>query len=764
MYESKWGFLDEAGRRYVITTPETPRMWENYLYSMDGKFHVIISQRAKGETFYDCFVVNTVSYSRNYCIFDKDNKNCWSLNAGDAPIKAESYQCTHSPGRTVFFAEHTGLKTKVSVVVDTESYREVNRVKITNNSNKTRKLSLIGYQEISLKGIDNKLECQWSRFVADANAIVCQRRHYRTPEYQYAVFYHCDSLVNSFCGSKADFLGGDVEFYESQVFKTGVLSNTDAYGTELITALQKNIELDPGQSMEINFTLSLAQNIDDAQQDALAFNKLGDGAYQIFGRVEQFYDQMLGSFPLELPDRTLNIMLNTWSKCQLHRQAISARSTPWFNWRNHLQDSWAYLMFDPTWEKYWIEQTCRATLEDGFMPRCSARIKELEFPDQTHADIATWAALCVERYIAETGDLEFLNKQIEYAENSKQATIVDCILGGLNWLIDHPGPNGMVLMRDGDWSDPLEEVGKRDIGESPWTSMALVNAVRHFNIVLNALGRQSDAEKLKASAQNIKDAVNKYAWDGNWYIRAITDDGERLCTKKDKDGRVSLLLQAWAIISGVADEDRVKKLVKAVDENNKNDHVGPILYAPPFMTPRPWIGRETAKPPGTCVNGSCYNHVAMMWAKAEMIIGRPEAAVDIIKKILPLQELDNTDKSKAIPLWMPNYWHGPHSKTPGLGSDVMTSASPPWMYLVVYDDLLGIKATVDGLLVSPCLPKYWDKIKVQRKWRGSTYNFEYKRKGDGNVISVRMDGKAVTRGLIKPDQSPQEHIVRVTMS
>ncbi len=758
MFSGKYGYFSDSGREYVVKDRFTPRPWENYLYTLDGKFHSIITQRGGGSSFFDCPEVNNVSNGRNYCLFDYETGQTWSLNGGDGTVISDEYKCIHTPGSTEFIAKHGGIESNVKCALALDKYIEANRVSLKNTADKKRKISLICYHLINLKGIDNRLECQRMEFLGDA--LVCERRHYRTPKYNYAAFYKGDMAAASYCGSTQDFIGGDRSPAESTAFMTGKLSNTLAYGTEPIAVLQYDIELDAGQEITRDFALGLAQTIADAKAAAADYDVKAEND-AIFDSVEKFYAELATQSAIETPDAVLNTMLNVWTKSQLHRQTLSARSTPWFNWRNHLQDAWAYLIFDPSWLKRWIKNTCEVQHDDGFMPRCSERVPLLKFPNQTHADIATWAALCAARYYAETGDTAIFDEKINYGEKGgKTATIGRAIVNGLMWLFNHKGPNGMVLMRDGDWSDPLEEVGKRDIGESPWTSMALINAVKNFAPVLAEIGLADDAAKLSALADELAEKVNNTAWDGDWYIRAITDDGERLCTSKDADGRVSLLMQSWAVISGVASKERLERLVKAVDENNKTV-VGPILYAPPFLTPRPWIGRETAKPAGTCVNGSCYNHVAIMWAKAEAILGRPEESIKIIKQVLPLRACDESDVTKAIPLWVPNYWHGTHSQRAGEGSNVMTSAAPPWIFLVMTDYIFGVRAELGGLWVKPCMPQSWNAARFERKYRGSDYVFEFERKGKGSGCVIELDGVKLTDGLIKPDNTAMRHNVKV---
>ena len=754
---NRWGSFSKAFTSYVITDSATPRCWENYLYTKDGMFHAIVGQRGEGTTFYNCLEVNVASRGRNYCVHDRESGCCWSVNGGAAPDRAETYRCTHQLAGSVFEGARDGVAAVLEVVLAVDHYVEVNRIRLGNHSERTRKLSLIGYQLVDLHGLDNRLECQRSRYDAENGVLVCERRHYRTPKYYYAAFFTADRPADSYCGEREAFLGADVPFAESRSLISGVLNNVDAWGEEPILALQHEIELAPGEEKTVNFFFGLGQTLDEAAAAGKAC-RIPGMAETLIRESEQYFAGIAAASTLETPDEILNVMMNFWVKKQLHRQTVSARSTGWFNWRNHLQDSWAWLLFDPSWLRRWIIMTCGAAEEDGFLPRCSARVPELVYPDQTHADIATWAALCGARYYAETGDVTLFAEKLPNGR-----TVGDTLARGLEWLYVHKGRNGMALMRAGDWSDPLEEVGKKDIGESPWTSMALVNATAEFAPLLALLGETERARTLQLEAERMIAAINAAAWDGDWYIRAITDSGERLCCAGDPDGRVSLLVQAWAIISGVAPAERVRKLVAAVDANNMTA-IGPELYAPPFLEPRPWIGRETAKPAGTCVNGACYSHVAMMWAMANAMLGRPDESLRIIHRLLPLRETDETAITRCIPLWVPSYYHGVYSKSPGRASDVMTTAAPPWMFLVVFEHLFGIRATPEGLRIRPNLPSSWGRAVVTRSWRGSEYRIEMVRKIGVSGTRITVDGIGCDTGVIAPDATPGHHDVLVEFS
>lgn len=761
-FRTEFGGFEEDGGCYTILTPETPRAWENYLYSIDGKFQAVVTQRGEGSSFYDCEQVNRISAGRNFVILDGNQR--WSVNAGCAPHKAGYYRCEHRPGITAFYGSSGGIESKLEIGLVTDGYLELDRLTLKNTSSEAKPISVIGYHLVILTGLDNLMECQISRYDEQSNSICCQRRHYRTPRFKYAAFLASDRAPTSFCGSRHEFLGGDFGFHEARAWTSDRLPNINAHGTEPILALRHKLDIEPGQSVTLNYAFGLGETIEESVALAGEMAGVWSDVPALLNDVKKRFQRLIQQNRIHTPDPIINIMANIWCKCQVHRQAISARATPWFNWRNHLQDGWAFMIFDLQWQPFWIEQTCRAAHEDGFLPRCSARVPGLSnyALRQRHTDIVTWLAFCASRYFLETGDEAFFRKDISYANGAKKAAISEVIISGLRWLLENRGSHGMVLLLDGDWSDPLEEAGKNGIGESPWTTMALIHALKDFVPVMRRLGLCEPAEAFNLEIQKLTDAVNSFAWDGKWYIRGIDDSGKPFCTAGDPDANISLLAQAWAVLSGVAPEERLQSLVAAVDGRCKTTD-GPVIYAPAFLAPRPWIGRETAKPPGICVNGSVYSHVAMMWAKAECLLNRPDNALEIFHQVLALRERDDPAKRKDIPLWMPNYWHGPDSETPGQAGETMTGGAPPWFLMILFEQVFGLQAEFEGLAIRPCLPFSWDRASCQRPYRGSELNFEYKRDSSKEGVEVLLDGQRITGCLIPADLRPGRYAITVTI-
>jgi len=740
-FKSKWGYVDSAGN-YIITTPDTPHPWENYLYSRDGQMHSIISQRGRGSLFYICEMANLICRARNYCLLDEETGQFWSLNGGFYHEKYDDFKCRHFAGSTQFMVKNHDIASNLTFFINPYKHAEMSRLVLYNISSRTRRLSLIGSYLTELAGIHNDSQLESTKFASESGTIFAQKYHYDTPQFKYASYYLADRVPVSFCGSRDAFLGADVAFENALSWHLGKLPNINSHATPMVQALSYEIELAPGHEFEINFAFGVANDLAAAEKEADSYAQSNIWAdAQI--NCKDFFAQLTADF-IKTHEPAIDVLLNKWTRIQLHRQVISARSTFAHNWRNNLQDAWAWMIFDPAPAKSYLKELCQLSKADGFLSRSSQKFAELaknhHCLNQRHNDIAVWAITVAARYAAETGDMDFFNEKLKYANGTKTSNVIDRLIDSVRWLSKHRGKHGMLLMLDGDWSDPLEAVGKNGIGESPWTSVACVYAIKNFAPLLRKLGRVEIADELEKLSSELADAVNQNAWDGRWYIRGITDSGIRFCTAKDNDAKISLLMQAWAILAGVVSPDRMAILLKSIDEHLKTP-IGPILYSPPFLKWRPEIGRETVKQPGTGENGSVYVHGAMMLAMAEAIAGRPNEALSIIQKVLPLRNEDCTEITKSIPLWFPNYWHGPHSISPGLSSSIISTGAPAWLYLVVCEGLFGIKPTLNGLEIKPNLPSSWKFAQIERMWRGKTYKFNYQIDSKSNNTTVVCNGK-----------------------
>ncbi len=748
-----WSEMDAATGELVITNQDTPFNWDNRLFNRKGDFYALVSQRGMGKVYYN-FERNEVAEGRNYLLADGSGQT-WSLNGGEAPCQAAKSLVRQMPGVSVFETEHNGVNSSLTVAIDPDATVEGNLLTLTNTSAEAKDLLLTGCYFIRLLGLDNSQQLDRTAWHPEESLMTLRRYHAESAHNRYAAFYTTDLPADSFCGSMEDFLGGDIPFHRAAAFRQETLPPVHACATVPIFALRHKLTLAAGQSVTISYTAGICDTLENAEADG---RKWRGKAEEVIANALAFEAETLSCGSLKCPDEKLNVAYNVWTKEQLLAQCRSRRGGMSHNWRNNLQDGDGAMLFDT---KYLRENLLlQATLvqKDGFVPRQSPKTAGAltalgqVYAKQRHNDIGTWYAAAAADYILETGDFAILDEKVYNENHGREITLEEAVVGGLIWTLSQRGMHGLVRFIDGDWSDPLEKAGRNGIGESVWTSVAACRSVRMLAPVLRAAGRNAIADRLEAGAAELKDSINRNAWDGGWYIRGITDAGVKFCTAADPDANCSMLVQAWSLMGHVAEGERAEKVAHELKTRCLTEF-GPVLYAPPFLTERDGIGRESAKQPGCGENGSCYTHGSMMYAAAMLEIGDPDMALRILRLMVPSAEDDVCRRRWMSPLWWCNYYQSPHAVSPGRGSNIISSGAPAWFYMNIAGGLFGLKPQLDGLRVAPQFPSAWNEAELTRLWRGAEYHVTVKRTGKP---SISLDGKKIDGNLLPPPKKPGE--------
>ncbi len=742
--ETQWSYFSSDYSTLNITNQNTPHVWNNYIYDKTGRFYALVSQKGHGKVSYN-YEQNLVSEGRDY--FLRSGDQIWSLNGAAAPCKAEKSLCKMIPGKSVFEVENCKISTKLSVTIDPNSFTEVNMLEIQNNSKNACALDLTAVMHTLLLGEDNTQQLDSNYFSVESNAVIMRRYHSESAQNKYASFFCADYQASSWCGSRLDFIGADKLFCEADSLFDDELNNGAACAlADPLSALRFHLSLKSGESV----TIHLAMGICDTEEEALKQAATWRNPLKIqkaFANNSRFYKNLLKGNLIQTPDPRINAALNIWTKLQLTHQNLSGRDGKSYNWRNNLQDSMGFLHINAEYLRSRLIGMAPHTFKDGFVPRITLKIdgnKKSTAHKLRHNDIGCWYAIAASYYIRETGDLSVLNEKIYNNDREKIITVGQAIFDGLMWTLSNRGINGLIRFVDGDWSDPLEKAGRRGIGESVWTAMAVVLACKSYMPILLEMGENQQAERLLNGAEDVAASIIKNAWDGKYFVRGITDDGVKFCKSDDPDAQISMLVQAWSVLAEVGSIEQRSSAMNEVKKRCATEF-GPMLYGPPFLTEREGIGRESAKRPGCGENGSCYTHGAMMYASALIKHGKSDEALEVMQKVMFPMVPDNYQIRCGSPLWWANYMQAPVAAHPGRSSNIISSGAPAWFYLNILDGFCGIKPTLQGLVISPALPSCWDEVFVERSWRGATYKFSIKRTAK---YLLKLDNQELKNNII----------------
>ena len=447
-------------------------------------------------------------------------------------------------------------------------------------------------------------------------------------------------------------------------------------------------------------------------------------------------------------------MVNKWLKYQAICGRLWARTAYYqqsgaFGFRDQLQDSLVFLPIDPSLTKKQIRLHAAHQFKDGTVLHWWHPITETGLPTKMTDDLL-WLPFVVFHYINETGDYQILKLKEPYYDDPKiKATIFDHCTAAIDRVLKRFSKRGLPLIGAGDWNDGLSAVGLDMKGESIWLAEFLFLVLKDFSSLSDDIGKKKIASRYLKKANDLKKAFDKYAWDGDWFYRATKDNGEKIGSRKNKEGKIYLNAQTWSVISGIAAEDKQLKAMDSVTKLllKKN---GTLLLHPAYTKPDEMIGYLTRYAPGRRENGGVYSHAATWSIWAYSLLKQNKNSFEAFRRMCPVYNGMNPDEYNAEPYVTPGNIDGPDSPNYGMGGWTWYTGSAAWFQKVIVDWILGIRATKDGLLIDPCVPEEWKEYSVTRIFRNTTYNISViNQSGSGNNVDyITVDGKKQKNNIL----------------
>jgi len=747
-FKTQYGYFSQDGREYVITTPRTPRPWINVI--SNGDYGITVSQTGSGYSWRTHAQLNRITRWEQDLIKDewgkyiylRDEKgHVWS--AGWKPVchEPDDYVCRHGIGYSVIESSNFGVNTTLLMFVPNDEPLEIWKLTLRNKTKKLKRLDLFSFFEWGLgqapdwhrefhkSFIETSYEARLYALFATKRLweIPTERGHWNT-EWGYVAFHSCNVRPVAFDTDKETFLG----MYGNQRLPEAVRENKLKKRTgnwlDHIASLQLSITLEPQEEKTICFTLGATEFKDEAAGLIKKYRSPQEVDVAL-ENVRQRWDNLLGTVEIDTPDDATNIMLNTWLKYQAISGRLWARTAYYqtggaFGFRDQLQDSQIFLPIDATQTKKQILLHARHQFKDGSVYHWWHPISESGLQNKI-SDNLLWLPFVVNSYLNETNDFTILESREPFVDEANAASLYEHCLRAINKALERFSPRGLPLIGAGDWNDGLSAVGLDMQGESVWLAHFIHRILHDFAAIAETYGAVTQAQNYRNRAQHLKEKINSLAWDGEWYYRATKDNGERIGSRQNLEGKIYLNAQIWAVIAEVADRARAEKVMNAV-EKNLEYKAGPILLYPGYKTPDKFIGYLSRYAAGMRENGGVYTHAATWAVIAEALLGRGENAFRMFSKINPINRGKKPDEYCAEPYVTPGNIEGPDSKFYGRGGWTWYTGSAGWLFKVGLEWILGIRPTFAGLVVDPCIPAAWKEFKVRRHFRGAVYLIEVK--------------------------------------
>ncbi len=809
-----YGFFDDENKEYVITRPDTPLPWINYLGTKD--FFGIISNTSGGYCFYqDAKLRRLTRYRYNNIPMDSNGRYLY-VKDGDAvwnpmwkPMKVEldDYECRHGLGYSRITGVKNDLEVSLLCFIPPGAGNEIWHVEISNRSDKPKSIRLWSFVEWCLwDAQDDMTNFQRNYSTGEVEVegnTIFHKTEYRERRNHYA-YFTTDADISGFDTSRDAFVGLHNGLNSPHAVLNGGCTNSIANGWLPVGVHQIDLELDPHSTKTINFLLGYAENPVDHK-----FNEDGSIVkkefYDIkekysdtskideaFNHHKDYWKELLSNYTADTPDTIVDRMVNIWNQYQCMVTFNMSRSASLYEsgigrgmgYRDSNQDVLGFVHMIPDWARQRILDIAATQLSDG---TCYHQYQPLT--KKGNADIGggfnddpLWLLLSTAAYIKETGDTEILHEKIGFADiENSDATLYDHLVISIQYTLNNLGPNGLPLIGHADWNDCLNlncfstepgesfqlagHIENDDVAESVMIAGLFCMACDEMTGILTFIGEQSEAEKYKSHADKMRETIKSKGWDGEWFLRAYDAYGDKIGSKECEEGKIFIESQGWCILGGVGFEDGLaEKALDSVREHLATPN-GIILQQPAYKTYHVNLGEVSSYPPGYKENAGIFTHNNTWIQIAETIIGRGNLAMEYYKAICPPSKEEQIDVYRSEPYVYSQMTAGRDAPTAGEGKNSWLTGTAAWSFVALSNYILGIRPDYDGLIIDPCIPEDWKEFTVTRKFRGCTYNINVKNPGgvSKGIQSLIVDDKKIDGNKVPLSADSQIHNVTAIM-
>jgi cellobiose phosphorylase len=800
-----YGYFDDNNREYVITNPKTPVKWINYIGTLDfGGFvdHTggllvcqgdpalnriikyipqLPSANFKGSTIY-------IRIKQGYLYQVFSPFFVPTLNAYDR------YECHVGLGYSRFVTEFYGIQSDITIFVPVGERCVLQDIKITNLADTPQDVDVIPVVEYThFDALKQFTNADWIPQTMQSEVIEQDDGCKILVQYPFMNrgiqenYFTSNAAVSSFDTDRKVFLGQNEYCTWANPFslQQPELNNSIALRGDNMAALMHHLgTLTPNESARIIIQLGQVAHVAH-ELEAIEKYRSPKVVEAALVSMAEFWDEYLSKMQVDTPDDSMNRMLNVhnarqcyitknWSRyLSLYQLGLGARG---MGFRDSSQDVLGILGNVPHEGKELIRKLLHVQKRNGsamhqFNPLTMVAnegdSREREDRPHYYGDDHLWIVQSICAYLKETGDLAFLDEKIPYYEKDKQekpielGTVLDHLRRAIEFTRNDVGAHGLPHLGFADWNDTVNlPTGAESLMNANLYGVAL----REMIELANHLGDTAAAEKYMAYYDEMKQRVNEYAWDGNWYMRYFEADGTPLGSHTNEYGQIFTNGQSWAVISGFAPPDRARRALEAVYER-LNTKYGIKLSTPGFNGYDPRKGGVTTYPPGAKENGGIFLHSNPWVIIAETIVGNGDRAFAYYNQINPAAQNDRIDQFECEPYVYPQNILGDEHPQFGLARNSWLSGTASWMYQAGTKYILGIRPAYNGLIIDPCIPHAWVGFKVTRQFRGSRYHIEVQNPEHvcRGVKFMAVDGNPVEGSIVPIFLDGQAHQVMVVL-
>jgi N,N'-diacetylchitobiose phosphorylase len=794
-----YGYFDDQAKEYVITRPDTPQSWSNYLGSTE--YGAILTNNAGGYGFYQSGArgrflrlrFNSVPLDqpgRYFYLRDRESGDYWSASWQPVGKPLDQYKstCRHGTAYTVIESRYAGIASEATYFVPLGQTFEYWRLKLRNESDRPRGLSVFTFCEFTNQWdtFQDRVNLQYSLFIVRGELsdgllrIAIQDN--LTPDseefFVHDIARHCwlalvGAPLAGYETSREAFLGLYRGYHNPLAVERGWCANSQAYGDNACGTLQINLTLQPGESRELLVLLGIGDARTVGKRILAAFGSLERAEVEL-QKLKDTWHARLGSLVVETPDEAFNHTVNVWGlyNCLVTFAWSRAASLVYngerdgLGFRDSVQDLLGVTAAIPEEARARLELMLTAQLSSGgAMPV----VKPFEHrpghetppdPAEYRSDDCLWFFNAVPAYVGETGDLDFYHKVLPYADKG-EATVLGHLRRALEFNLERTGAHGLPCGLAADWNDCLR-LGY--YGESLFVAFQVRLGLTVYAEIAGRLGRTEEAAWALAQRDALDANIQANAWDGEWFIWAIGEDGTVYGTHEYAEGQVYLNTQVWAVISGAATPEQAARCLETVHERLATPY-GLMLCAPPFVKAPIDVMRAVVFNPGIKENAGIFNHTQGWGVMAECLLDDGDRAYEYYRASMPAAYNDRAELRQIEPYVQGQTTYSTYSPRAGNTRTSWLTGAAAWAYHSATQYILGLQPEIDGLRIDPCIPSSWDGFMATRRFRGRTIRIQVENP-DGVCRGVRvltLNGERLDGNLLPVDRLGEHNRVQVVL-
>ncbi|GAB4239037.1 MAG: N,N'-diacetylchitobiose phosphorylase [Candidatus Methylacidiphilales bacterium] len=796
----KYGYFDDAAKEYVITRPDTPRAWSNYLGSRI--YGGIITNQAGGYSFtrspaegrilrhrYNSVPMDMPG--RPFYLRDVESGDFWTAawQPVGKPLDQYRTETRFGPGYAVITSVYGEIETETTYFIPLEANFEVWWLRLKNQSPRARSLDVFSFCEFTTEWnlVNDLLNLQYAQYIAEAvwrDGFIEASSCGRLPE-DPENFANRDQArrwwmtqvggqIRGYDGDREKFLGPYGGFSAPDAVRDGACRNSHGSSDNICGAVCSRVELAPGETSDVLVLLGIGTG---QKEGRAALDRAGtpERAAEVLAGVKQYWHRLLDVCTVKTPDPDFDHMTNVWGaynalmtfewsrSCSL---VYTGDQRDGYGFRDTVQDMLGVTHLLPEMVRdRLILMLSGQDATGGAQPEIrpwAHRPGAMPPTPASHyrSDDCLWFFNVIPLYVAETGDVAFYDQVVPYADTG-EATVLGHLRRALEFNLERTGANGLPCGLLADWNDCLK-LGYR--GESVFVAFQLRLGLKTYAEIAGHLGRDAEAEWARKELDRLDQAIARVCWDGEWFIWAIAEDGTVFGTKHYPEGQVYLNTQCWAVLSGAASPEQTEMALNTVRDRLASEF-GVALCTPPFEETPVTVMRAVLFNPGNKENGGIFSHTQSWAVLAEIARGQGDQAYAYYRAFMPAAQNEIADRREIEPYVHCQSTHAKPSPKYGASRVPWLSGTASWSHYTALSGILGLKPAPDGFRIDPCIPSSWPGFEAVRMFRGKRLRIRVtnpERKCSG-IRSLVVNGQRMEGNWIAMDRLGEDNLIEASI-